>query len=64
MKIWTENLSDKFNSKIGWINMWKYPKESKGYWSYITLGTKVVLLLDLNHSSSGSVSLKETVGVI
>ena len=40
------------------------PKESKGYWSYITLGTKVVLLLDLKHSSSGSVSLKETVGVI
>ena len=64
MKIWTKNLSDKFNSKIGRINMWKYPKESKGYWSYITLGTKVVLLLDLKHSSSGSVSLKETVEVI
>ena len=64
MKIWTKNLSDKFNSKIGRLNMWKYHKESKGYWSYITLGTKVVLLLDLKHSSSGSVSLKETVGVI
>jgi hypothetical protein len=54
-----KNLSDKFSSKLD-----ECGSALRDTCSTSLFRTKVVLLLELKHSSSGNASLKESVGVI